>query len=499
MKSSWIILFYLLYVLLTLFWGILYYSGESSNYFNIPSLILFILFLVVYLKVEYILNNKVFRSWLRPTYVMLFSLIIVNLQTIANVLLEYEKISYYLGTVIYDDCFNKVYYLSLLAIISFMIGNVSYKYKCPKIQICKINKSIFSIWIIITVFCFIMFVLNIDIISFVTGLNYKGSGAYDRLTDDSAKWETLFDTFLTICVALLTLKNIKKSNKWTFLEYVKSIPKPLLIITVIYLLLRLLSGDRGMALYTSMLYLYSYLYISNVRLKLRYLIIIIILGAFSMSLLNYVRGYGSTQSFSEKVVRGFNDMSSNSLENEKSISYFTQELANSVNCNFISVSDVEKGLTEFKYGKYNISELLGGIPGAASFSKKILDIDLYQNSTTEYITVSFFGKYYPKGLGTTAIAAIYLDFGCIGVIILFCLIGMIFKYIDYRFVYKHIFSVAVFIIFLKISSMAIYIPRSSFSWVFSRVIYILIFYFVFNKIFLIILNIIKKKKASIPK
>ena len=225
---------------------------------------------------------------------------------------------------------------------------------------------------------------------------------------------------------------------------------------------------------------------------LRNLIIVVIGGAFTMSLLNYVRGYGSNQSFSEKIVRGIEDMSSNSSVNDKSIFTFTQELANSVNCNFISISDIDKGRTDFQYGKYNLSEILGGIPGAASFSKKILNIDLYENSTTEYITKSFFGKYYPKGLGTTAIAAIYLDFGYLGVIIIFFLIGIILKYIDYNFVYKGIYSVTLFIFVLKLSSMAIYIPRSSFSWVLSRIIYIVIFYFVINILITFIINLIKK-------
>lgn len=485
-KSNWIILFYLLYALLSIFWGILYYTNESSDYFHIPSLIIFTLFVIIYFRVESILNYKIYCYWLRPSYVLLFSLVVVNLQTILNVILGYEKIGYYLGTIEYNDSFNQVYYLSLLALLSFMCGNISYRYRFNKSRVFFIDKKIYYIWIIITTLSFIMFVLNIDILSFVTGLNYKGSGAYDRVTSNSVKWETLFDTFLTICVTLMTLKNMQSSKKWTLANYVKGIPKILFLITTIYLILRLLSGDRGMALYTLMLYLYSYLYLSDVKIKLRYLIIVVVVGAFTMTLLNYVRGYGSNQSFSEKITRGFNDISSNSFETERSISPLTQELAQSVNCNFISVSDIEKGKTEFEYGKYNLSEILAGIPGSASFSKKMLNIDLYENSTTEYITKSFYGKYYPIGLGTTAIAAIYLDFGGLGVIIIFFLIGVIFKYIDCQFIYKSIFSVVLFILVIKLSSMAIYIPRSSFSWVLSRVIYISLFYLVLNSVFLLI-------------
>lgn len=494
-KSKWVIFFYILYVLLSTFWGILYYTNDKSDYFHVSSLIIFILFIIVYFKVESILNYNVYRYWLRPSYVLLFSLFIVNLQTIINVILEYEHIGYYLGTIEYNDSFNQVYYLTLLALLSFMCGNISYRYRFHKSRIFYNKTKIYYLWIIIATFSFIMFVLNIDILSFVTGLNYKGSGAYDRVTNDSAKWETLFDTFITICVAIMTLRNMKLGNKWTLVDYVKNIPRPLLGITVIYIILRLLSGDRGMALYTIMLYLYSYLYISNVKIKFRNLVIVVVVGAFTMSLLNYVRGYGSNQSFSEKIIRGIDDMSSNTTVRGKSIFTFTQELANSVNCNFISVSDIDKGKTAYAYGKYNMSELLGGIPGAATFSKKILNVDLYENSTTEYITKSYFGKYYPKGLGTTAIAAIFLDFGCIGVILVFFLMGIIFKYIDYKFIYKSISSIVLFIFVMKISSMTIYIPRSSFSWVLSRIIYIIIFYIVLSLVFTFFINILNKKKS----
>lgn len=463
-----------------MFWGILYYyennSSSSSLFF---SLVLFILFLVLYFKVENILNYNIFTFWLRPSYIFLFSLIIVNLQTIINVILGYETIGFYLGTTRYSKFLGEAYYLALMAISSFIYGNALYTKKQKSYSYSKYWGVYF--WVILTIVSFVLFVANIDIISFITGLDYKGSGGYDRVTNSSDRWETIFDTLLTITIAVVTYNHSNDTRKWSILRYIKIIPFPLLLATMIYILLRLLSGDRGMALYTILLYVYSYIYLSGLKIKLRYLIAVLFTGAFFLTLLNYIRGYGVNQSFTEKISRAFDDVTMFvKKEDTKTISVFTQELANSVNCNFISIHDIETSLTDYKYGIYNFCEILGGVPGAATVCKKILGIDLYEYSTTEYITISFYGKHYPIGLGTTAVAAIYLDFGLLGVIIGFIIIGSFFKFVDEKVVNKKNPSIVLLIILLKVTSMSIYIPRSSFSWFLSRIIYILIVFFVLN-------------------
>lgn len=478
--SKCILYFHVFYFALLILWGALYYCGNNStsSLFSF-SLILFVLFLMLYYKVEAISNCNIAKFWLRPSYIFLFSLIIVNLQTIINVILGYETIGFYLDTTRYSQYLGKAYYLALIAVSSFIYGNALYTKKQKEHSYTKYWGVYF--WVTLTVVSCVLFIINIDIISFVTGLDYKGSGAYDRANNSSARWETIFDTFLTITVAIMTYNHSNDVKKWSVLGYIRIIPFPLLIVTIAYILLRLLSGDRGMALYTILLYVYSYIYLSSLRLKLSYLLVVLFIGAFFLTLLNYVRGYGANQSFTEKLDRGFEDITTFvKKEDVKTVSVFTQELANSVNCNFISIHDIETNLTDYKYGVYNLCEILGGVPGAATVFGKILGVDLYEYSTTEYITISFFGKYYPIGLGTTAVAAIYLDFGLLGVIIGFIIIGSFFKCIDGNIGNKNLSSIVMLIILLKVASMSIYIPRSSFAWILSRIIYILIVFSVLD-------------------
>lgn len=477
--SKWILYYHIVYFALLCSWVGLYYLDKTSSFSLVFSLILLFFFLFLHFRVEVISDRSLVRFWLRPSYIFFISLIIVNLQTIINVILGYECLEYYLGTTQYSECLGKSYYMALIAISSFLYGNTI---RIPTQGAHSYDKYWgLDFWIILTIVSLAFFVINIDVMSFVTGLAYKGSGGYDRTVDLSSRWETIFDTFLTISIAVITYNHSNNKEKWSVIRYLKIIPLPLFVCSIIYIFLRLLSGDRGMALYAILLYIYSYIYLSKIRLKLRYLLVILFVGSFFLTLLNNIRGYGSNQSLIEKVERGFEDIIvSTNEEDSKTISVFTQELANSVNCNFISIYDIETNRTDYKYGVYNLCELIGGIPGMATACKKILGINLYDYSTTEYITISFFGKYYLIGLGTTATAAIYLDFGIIGVMIGFLIIGCFFRYVDEKVVSNRLSSIVMLIVLLKMSSMAIYIPRSSFSWFLSRVVYIIIVFLLLN-------------------
>lgn len=470
--------------------------------------------LMLFAKTEKQTNRDLFNHWVRPSNILTISLLIVNLQIIACVWLGYDTISNYLETTEYSNYIGKVFYAGLMGICCYLIG-YSWSKKHPRSRLNRRSRCFFMgyswsknmgnarstrvtdvtnpkiLLSCLVLVCFLLFIVNIDIASFLTGMDYEGSGAADRTTSASAIWETLLDTFLTIEVAYITKGAINSENKITFVRYLKMFPVLIWVVVGLYMTLRLVSGDRGPVIYTGLMFFYSYIMVSKIRIKPSTLILFILLGAFSMTVINSVRSYRNfDQSFSEKVLRSFDDFKENDGPN--TFSPFTHELAKSVNCNFIAIHDVNEWKTDLKYGLYNFCELAGCIPGSASFFKALFDLDIYRTVTSEYVTISFFGKNYLIGLGTTAIVDFYLDFGLLGIILGMFLLGLTYKKIDSMLI-ENVSSIFLLIFFLKFASMAIYIPRASFSFVLNRCLYICVFY-VFIYVLASITSSFRKKR-----
>ena len=97
-------------------------------------------------------------------------------------------------------------------------------------------------------------------------------------------------------------------------------------------------------------------------------------------------------------------------------------------------------------------------------------------NSAEYITISYFGQYYPLGLGTTPTAEGMLDFGLIGCFILHLLFGIFLRRIDGYFVYNQHITMVMMIIAIKFASEAIYISRFTFTGMLGKALYVAIIY-----------------------
>ncbi len=469
--------FDILYGSLVLLCTILYFSDNEGISFDVYKfmLLLFFIYLVFYFRVGLVQNRSLFGSLVLSSYILLLSLLIVNLQTILNVLVGLAPITYYVESK-YAPFFGKVFFIGIIAIASFMRGNlVTYSKKIPKIIKSRNDSSLLrKMFVLLSCFSFVMFVVNIDVVEFLTGADYKGSGADSREISSSSYWEMLFDVFNTITIGLYTYSKRKEGvdNLW---RYVKVFPIVFALANFLYMTLRMLSGDRGALIYTFLLFAFSYVFLKQKKIKNIVVIAFLLMGVFTISTLNIFRNLSSERDLADKIEYSLNERG-NELE-AKSISPSSQELASSILCNFIAIHDIEKDKTTFKMGEYNFFELFGSIPGSNFIYSSITGKSFFRNNTTEYITVSHSGKHYDIGLGTTAIADFYLDFGFIGVVLGFLLMGAVFKYIDIIInCNKENVGFIGLLMVLKIASMAVYIPRSSFSFVLSRAMYCVIVY-----------------------
>lgn len=425
-------------------------------------------------------DKEIFTFWIRPSNILILSLLIVNLQILLNSYLGLESISTYLGTDKYSQYTGKTLIFGCIGINAFLLGNTfKLRRKC-------FNSNYTSdgivIWALLSACAFIGWFINIDLLSFITGMDYQGSGAADRQSSSFSIFETLFDVFVTITLSIITRNNLLQCRQnWSVISFLKTIPIYFLVVVGIYMTLRLLSGDRGQALYMGLMFFFSYIIVSGRRMKLISIILLVSVGAFSMTTLNVVRSFRNpNESFGQKVERAFTSMSE--MQDVRTICPFTHELANSVNCNFIALHDIDKGATDYKLGAYNACGLLIGIPGSNRISQALFDLNMYRYATSEYVTISYFGENYPLGLGTTVLVDFYLDFGIIGVILGMILVGFIYKFVD-SCITKQTTNVYLIIIILKFASMAIYIPRASLAFVGCRIIYISLVYLVICFVF----------------
>ena len=467
--------YFLFSVFLLLFQCLMFFidkgDGQSKIYWVF--LILTIVQLIFYFIIGIYKEKDIYTFWVRPSNIFILSLLVVNLQILLNSYLGLDSISAYLGTDKYSQYTGKTLIFGCIGINAFLIGNMFKVH--PKHNKCLCYPKGVLLWVIFSVIIFLLWFVNIDLLSFITGMDYQGSGAADRESSSFSIFETLFDVFVTITVSIITRNNLLKGKDgWSIIKYIRSIPFVFLIVVSIYIILRLLSGDRGQALYMGLMFFFSFIIVSGKRIRLSILILLISLGAFSMTTLNVIRGFRNpNETFSHKVERAFNAMSEE--KGIKTISPLTHELANSVNCNFIAIHDIDRGVTDFKLGAYNACGLIIGIPGSNRISQALFGLNMYRYATSEYVTISFFGENYQVGLGTTVLVDFYLDFGILGMIIGLLIVGIIYKLVDSSII-NHPTNIFLIIIVLKFASMAIYIPRASLAFVGCRIIYTFIVY-----------------------
>ncbi len=480
-------LFNIFAFIVSIVYAMLYYqesviSLDQSS--ALSSLLVFGLVIIFYFIASYYKNKIVTTYWFNPSYIVLLGLIIVNLQTIINVLLDYAPLSSYLQTSNSDAYFNKALYASLLVITGFLIGCYNttpylraYDYeKKSKQRGCNTNLSTFSV---LAVAFFVLFVVNIDVMSFITGLDYENSGSYDRQSGASYMlYEQLFSSCITIIFAIVVYNAQYETTPINFFGFYRAVPKMVWLVLLVYIVLRLLSGDRGPVLYSLSAVGYAYLMTSKRRLSLALLVIVLFIGATATTILGTTRSLSKNNSFTERLEYAVN------IENDEveSICQPTQELANSVNCNFIVLADLHTGRTNIQSGKYSFYNLVTCFPGSLKLLNTMFGLTQKDINSAEYITRSFFGDYYPYGLGTTTTAEGILDFGLLGCFLLNLIFGFLLKRIDILFTYTKQMSMLVVIVALKFASESIYLPRFSYTGMLSKAIYIVILFFVVNYI-----------------
>lgn len=465
-------------ILFSIYSSILMIVSISSIYLDVDNKsynIILLALSAIQLLYFFIESNKgALRGYyMRPTYLLILGLCIVNFQNIINILFEYGIPSNYFSYSNFrHEIISKSLFIAIIAQCALTVGYINANTYTKKFKNIYVSYKPFVVLMIIS---FLGFISTIDIHSFLSGTDYVGSGAFNRTQSTSSYFEQLLIVFLVITVAI-KICSLSQQENISIRSYIKSFPIIFWAIFASYLFLRLVSGDRGPVIYNILLMFYGYIYVSKKKLRLIVLASFIIAGMLLVTFLNVFRGNVSGKGLSERISES---LDSYNIEQTYSKSVFpaAQELANSYGCTAVAIGELGSGRQQYGYGKYNLYSLALSIPGS-NFIMSKLGVNQREYQTGEIITTAMLGRQYNYGMGTTSIAAIYFDFGTIGIVFGFLLFGYIFKKVDSIICLSKNSNIIIMILTLYLSIYSIYIPRASFTSILSKAIYAVIVFYV---------------------
>lgn len=439
----------LLILLLTYFISI-DLSLNTNNSIWILCLV-FISFSLLILRKEYC--NEIKQQYVRVMPVFLFAYCIVYFQLHIDYILgnfDETNTRFWVNTKIVP----KSLAISAIGFVSFIIG---YSYQLSNVTTKAIihkKHSTFPLKIFSLVFLFGMFITINPL--YVLG----GYGLFD-MGDFARYFSILFELSITALIVQNVI-NLSTSNKqdYTFIRYVLSFGLlPLLLITL-YLLVVIISGDRGPLIYLSMAFISSFIVLAKHKLSKLKIISSIIVVSFIISGLVSIRSNRTNTSFFNKVYTGITEgvKPYKALRGIDSFSNSTLELATSVRCLHNTVHNVPSNDGYF-LGRFQLFQLMTVIPLGQLVLTDLYNLKRFETTSERYITYLAGGT--DGSEGTACVADLYLDFGLLGVTIGLLLFGFFIRFIEIRSLSKNTPSLIVLSCYIVFCQYAIYIPRSS--------------------------------------
>ena len=363
--------------------------------------------------------------------------------------------------IIYPMVLNQCFLLGLVGFVAFTAGYLRTTSLKSELgdgnryeRVSRLVKNIRVPVIILHLLSFVAFLITIDFEAFLSGESYAES------TATYAHIEKLLGTLnvlVVICAA------VKASVNGSLKTYFSSFSWISLVVLGAYMILRLISGDRGPFVYTTILLFYGYAYVTRKQYRLIPTILVLTVGAMSMSVIGIARSLDLSQGFIERVGDAGKVFSSSGRFADKSVSPMTEELGFSFVVNQTDVNAIEVEKNQLHPGTYLLISLLNGIPMVPGLITRLFHISYEDFSSTGFANVHFFGyEERTWSIGTTIVGDFYLQFSVFGVFLGLFLTGLLMKLIDLT-LYKKDRSTISFLLLLftlAYSSKALYLPRS---------------------------------------
>ena len=422
--------------------------------------------------------------WIRPSILFLIGFFAVNFQYLADY--RFGLKSDGSRMILIGEILNHCMLLGVVGILSFVAG---YVFK-PIRENIPLNDTITygkvniptSFLVVLNVVVFVAFLLTIDIVSFVSGADY---GNAERVNSH-------FEGLLYVSNALIVCNVcIKSAGQTTFKQYIKSFPTISLIVILLYMVMRLLSGDRGPFIYTMLLLVFGYAYSTRNKIKLRRVLIYLFSAAILISVVGIARSLELSQRFHQRMGSAFEMFTEEGRfgeRGERTVSPLTEEMGFSFLVNQTDVNAIERKGEKLNYGLYTVTEVVSSIPFMPSFLQNTLGMPEEKFSSSGFANYHYFGGYERNwGIGTTIVGDFYLQFGVWGVLIGLFITGLFFRFLDINLYCREKTLLGAYTILLVIlfSAKSIYMPRAMLTVELPR--------FVIGSIILFALGVRKKK------
>lgn len=407
------------------------------------------------LKGQYLTLSLIFLLGFIPTmfqYYFLFALGDV----------EDISLSYYLDYSIV----NKSATLSAIALVSYLIGNMSYKQQYT-IERNHRNKFYSSKLIqFISIAFFVIFFVTIDK-SYFRGnygeiVNTKGLGYVTSYA------QMYMQMFIMGSISIVTWRySIQNGqSKTSFIKYVKQYNVLFLIVIIVYSILVLMSGDRGPILRTLFLFIIGYLLIIERKIKLSEILILGSIAVFFFFFLGFFRATDYGLGFTERI-----DIAIDMINNKNTALLFssTDEFARIIRSQHAILMYVEE--FGFKYITPILYSIIGLIPGLGFLFTSFFGLNQDDIKSTT-IATDFMNS--DHGMGTTCVADLYLSFGVITVVAFMFFLGYMFRKIEVK-AYTKNHKFIYWLSYIVLMGISVSIGRGSAITPFRTIIYTFIF------------------------
>ena len=190
------------------------------------------------------------------------------------------------------------------------------------------------------------------------------------------------------------------------------------ILVILYTIAIILSGRRTEALRVIIMLLFAYIYVSENRLNTKKTIIYLFVAVVLTSVMGAIRGD------KQSILQGIEMLTSNNT-----ISPFTRELAGSIKTVHIAMSNVPE-IIPYNYGITFFASFALLVPGLDRLITNLMPNGIALNSSTQIANMYWGGSDWGYGTGSSIVADVYISFGVIGVLIVFLLIGRLFRKLE---------------------------------------------------------------------
>lgn len=351
--------------------------------------------------------------------------------------------------------------ISTLAIISYNFFYDIHEFRDLKLSYSKSIKYIsLDLLYIIALVVLILYFIFIDK-SFLFG------GYGDNSKGEIAGYLSLIFECIIYATIILNCRNILISRKKinSFYSYIKTIQIPFFLLLT-YLLSVLISGDRGPLIFNSIFVFFGYIYITNKKFSILQFSLLFIIAALIITTLGIARKFKDETKIVDRIQMAVNNKEESPYY-PQSFSPFTKELASSGRTVNLAVESNFRS-----YGLFALQDIMLIFPSLKGYFISIFQIPKPLTSSAQYLTYYNLGSDATWGVGTSCVADTYLDFGTLGIIIVFSLFGFTSRYLEVKTFGKGIPSFIILVISFSLISSSVYIPRSTILYSFNKIILI---------------------------